>query len=147
MAPRVRPGNAMRAVSRGGLLQGQGFPWLMACVPPPSGPTQGVLSAFLLLFVGSLALNQLPSAFPTMGSCIWLLAWIPAAPWAGQSNAAPLSTAFSAARLTHHLRLFPTTICVLLSPKMWSLDRKSTRLNSSHVAISYAVFCLKKTNH
>src|SRR5690625_6684391 len=26
-----------------------------------------------------------------------------------------------------------------------ALDRKSTRLNSSHVAISYAVFCLKKT--
>src|SRR5690625_7800519 len=26
----------------------------------------------------------------------------------------------------------------------FSLDRKSTRLNSSHVAISYAVFCLKK---
>src|SRR5690625_6334342 len=25
-----------------------------------------------------------------------------------------------------------------------SPDRKSTRLNSSHVAISYAVFCLKK---
>src|SRR5436305_10453038 len=26
------------------------------------------------------------------------------------------------------------------------LDRKSTRLNSSHVRISYAVFCLKKKN-
>src|SRR5437870_11474609 len=26
----------------------------------------------------------------------------------------------------------------------FSADRKSTRLNSSHVAISYAVFCLKK---
>ena len=25
-----------------------------------------------------------------------------------------------------------------------ALDRKSTRLNSSHVVISYAVFCLKK---
>src|SRR5690554_7556644 len=25
-----------------------------------------------------------------------------------------------------------------------SIDRKSTRLNSSHVRISYAVFCLKK---
>src|SRR2546426_8660226 len=25
-----------------------------------------------------------------------------------------------------------------------SLDRKSTRLNSSHLVISYAVFCLKK---
>src|SRR5207249_7307057 len=27
------------------------------------------------------------------------------------------------------------------------LDRKSTRLNSSHVSISYAVFCLKKKTH
>src|SRR6266496_5675856 len=26
-------------------------------------------------------------------------------------------------------------------------DRKSTRLNSSHVEISYAVFCLKKKNN
>src|SRR5215813_15043541 len=26
----------------------------------------------------------------------------------------------------------------------WPRDRKSTRLNSSHVRISYAVFCLKK---
>src|SRR5439155_9333180 len=43
-----------------------------------------------------------------------------------------------------------------LSKKMWwpqrdsniflLRDRKSTRLNSSHVAISYAVFCLKKKN-
>src|SRR3712207_7184551 len=28
-----------------------------------------------------------------------------------------------------------------------SLDRKSTRLNSSHANISYAVFCLKKKKH
>src|SRR5690625_5729901 len=28
-----------------------------------------------------------------------------------------------------------------------SRDRKSTRLNSSHVAISYAVFCLKKKRY
>src|SRR5256885_4479169 len=28
--------------------------------------------------------------------------------------------------------------------KMHDLDRKSTRLNSSHLVISYAVFCLKK---
>src|SRR3712207_8851603 len=27
------------------------------------------------------------------------------------------------------------------------LDRKSTRLNSSHANISYAVFCLKKKHH
>src|SRR5439155_22702920 len=29
-------------------------------------------------------------------------------------------------------------------PERAHVDRKSTRLNSSHVAISYAVFCLKK---
>src|SRR5256884_6215468 len=28
----------------------------------------------------------------------------------------------------------------------WVVDRKSTRLNSSHGYISYAVFCLKKKN-
>src|SRR5688500_19650660 len=30
--------------------------------------------------------------------------------------------------------------------RMQFLDRKSTRLNSSHLVISYAVFCLKKKN-
>src|SRR5256885_5836993 len=29
-------------------------------------------------------------------------------------------------------------------PLAWPGDRKSTRLNSSHLVISYAVFCLKK---
>src|SRR5256885_3590247 len=28
-----------------------------------------------------------------------------------------------------------------------TVDRKSTRLNSSHLVISYAVFCLKKKKH
>src|SRR5215203_7105441 len=28
--------------------------------------------------------------------------------------------------------------------RLWCRDRKSTRLNSSHANISYAVFCLKK---
>src|SRR5690606_42014715 len=37
------------------------------------------------------------------------------------------------------LGLFPPLLQVLDD-----LDRKSTRLNSSHVKISYAVFCLKK---
>src|SRR3712207_8979276 len=31
-----------------------------------------------------------------------------------------------------------------LAPGLGDLDRKSTRLNSSHANISYAVFCLKK---
>src|ERR1039457_6981825 len=34
----------------------------------------------------------------------------------------------------------------LMPSNLYWLDRKSTRLNSSHLVISYAVFCLKKTN-
>src|SRR5699024_12077746 len=40
------------------------------------------------------------------------------------------------------LRMFVTRHMKL---SCWQ-DRKSTRLNSSHVSISYAVFCLKKKN-
>src|SRR5205085_5766920 len=41
------------------------------------------------------------------------------------------------------------TVAVILrivsaTPTGWQIDRKSTRLNSSHSQISYAVFCLKK---
>src|SRR5207248_6943026 len=49
-------------------------------------------------------------------------------------------------------RLFPTrgTVQVLGERlgrvDVHELDRKSTRLNSSHRTISYAVFCLKKKN-
>src|ERR1039457_7592198 len=35
----------------------------------------------------------------------------------------------------------------ILPQMMRRLDRKSTRLNSSHLVISYAVFCLKKNTH
>src|SRR6266568_4669961 len=53
--------------------------------------------------------------------------WAQAAPY-------ELAVAFTNPRTGHHIA--------------WSvareLDRKSTRLNSSHSSISYAVFCLKK---
>src|SRR3712207_9450852 len=35
---------------------------------------------------------------------------------------------------------------LVLHPEGVARDRKSTRLNSSHANISYAVFCLKKKN-
>src|SRR5437773_6115013 len=34
----------------------------------------------------------------------------------------------------------------MIQPETPEPDRKSTRLNSSHITISYAVFCLKKKN-
>src|SRR5690606_39685735 len=40
--------------------------------------------------------------------------------------------------------LVPGDIILLAAGQSVPADRKSTRLNSSHVKISYAVFCLKK---
>src|SRR5437899_4990846 len=40
------------------------------------------------------------------------------------------------------------TLTVAVKVTDWpNTDRKSTRLNSSHLGISYAVFCLKKKKH
>src|SRR5438034_7876304 len=41
-------------------------------------------------------------------------------------------------------RKMPVIWPALLIPRAPEADRKSTRLNSSHTVISYAVFCLKK---
>src|SRR5699024_11968665 len=42
------------------------------------------------------------------------------------------------------VKLFELVYFQKHAPKEVREDRKSTRLNSSHVSISYAVFCLKK---
>src|SRR5437868_12284484 len=68
-------------------------------------------------------------------------------------DALPILKCVAAAALTATALLAPVielaTVSVAVS--VWlpavlrvALDRKSTRLNSSHVSISYAVFCLKK---
>src|SRR3954467_3970220 len=46
---------------------------------------------------------------------------------------------------TSELQSHDNLVCRLLLEKKELLDRKSTRLNSSHTIISYAVFCLKKS--
>src|SRR5699024_11651017 len=48
---------------------------------------------------------------------------------------------------THAQRCQPHARDLLPHPRGSARDRKSTRLNSSHVSISYAVFCLKKKSH
>src|SRR5690242_21603609 len=47
------------------------------------------------------------------------------------------------ARLTYSAFAPAVKLMLAISPS----DRKSTRLNSSHMSISYAVFCLKKKNY
>src|SRR5689334_25134997 len=45
---------------------------------------------------------------------------------------------------TQQLAATRAAVAVQHGPAAAALDRKSTRLNSSHSSISYAVFCLKK---
>src|SRR5688500_20129340 len=87
--------------------------------PPSSTPLTGrppltALSPFSTLFRSTTGLEPATSAVTGRRS--------------NQLNYVPASAA--SLRLPHELR----------KPE----DRKSTRLNSSHLVISYAVFCLKK---
>src|SRR3712207_8393917 len=50
-------------------------------------------------------------------------------------------------RQTSYCPVPPPYILSELSSAVARIDRKSTRLNSSHANISYAVFCLKKKIH
>src|SRR2546430_4165792 len=71
-----------------------------------------------------------------------------------RSTLFPYTTLFRSALYSsgqRRLKPVATSACVLpgssSSPASCWRDRKSTRLNSSHSQISYAVFCLKKKKH
>src|SRR2546430_11704471 len=49
--------------------------------------------------------------------------------------------------LRSEIKLNPGATAPLTTVNLSSRDRKSTRLNSSHSQISYAVFCLKKKHN
>src|SRR5690606_39872547 len=69
---------------------------------------------------------RMPSSFPRSLDTVW--------------GAAEFLCARVAALTDGKFSIRPFSAGELVPP----LDRKSTRLNSSHVKISYAVFCLKK---
>src|SRR5690554_7268698 len=69
---------------------------------------------------------------------------LPDDPWAEIRPYRDDEVAEVLARLAHDPELLDALTRFRL-PRL-SRDRKSTRLNSSHVRISYAVFCLKKKN-
>src|SRR2546421_6904293 len=67
-----------------------------------------------------------------------------------RSTLFPYTTLFRSR--TRQLVRFETLVIALNEPNHLEIrysraDRKSTRLNSSHDQISYAVFCLKKKRH
>src|SRR3712207_8062632 len=79
-------------------------------------------------------------------------------PYTTLFRSCPVGTASDACHgVSHHDYTEKVNVCVLYTYRSgtssweepgWDAypDRKSTRLNSSHANISYAVFCLKKKN-
>src|SRR4051812_49833325 len=68
-----------------------------------------------------------------------------------RSTLFPYTTLFRSHRFSYHAKTPPdwpyaVTSVADLPRVVAGGDRKSTRLNSSHMSISYAVFCLKKKN-
>src|SRR5437667_1210577 len=62
-----------------------------------------------------------------------------------RSTLFPYTTLFRSYRLAAvAVELQPTIVTAAKRSQFLDQDRKSTRLNSSHITISYAVFCLKK---
>src|SRR3989442_7608549 len=62
------------------------------------------------------------------------------------SRNAPPASVRATWRLSRSRSVAPNSASSCLIWRLSGGDRKSTRLNSSHVRISYAVFCLKKNN-
>src|SRR5437868_9087854 len=82
--------------------------------------------------------HQHPHSFPTRRSSDLMQ---------GEQNVGDLARKLQMSQpaVSHHLRTLRNLHLVRIRKSgRTSLDRKSTRLNSSHVSISYAVFCLKK---
>src|SRR5205807_8308389 len=105
-----------------------------------------VVFVFFLFFSALRVLHSFPTRRSSdLCSSIWSLRplWVPACSTTAPlsllpppSLAQPARRARDAARAMESF--FMTSIALAAS------DRKSTRLNSSHLVISYAVFCLKK---
>src|SRR2546430_9662455 len=64
-----------------------------------------------------------------------------------RSTLFPYTTLFRSRSAFHDPESRQRRALAPLTGEEMRLDRKSTRLNSSHSQISYAVFCLKKKNH
>src|SRR5438874_2818153 len=79
---------------------------------------------------------------PTAGTTIWTVGDTTSNYFA--PSTAPFMINYRVADLHALVKMLRAEGCNVLDRIDESEDRKSTRLNSSHVEISYAVFCLKK---
>src|SRR5699024_11222630 len=93
---------------------------------------------------GSTALQAFPTVnMGTKTRNMPVLATIPEASWVSDTDNTGVKGQSKATWANQ--TLLPEEVAVIVPVHENTLeDRKSTRLNSSHVSISYAVFCLKK---
>src|SRR2546426_8560755 len=102
------------------------------------GPSPGSTSG------SEVAKNRMPRIVASTRSGYTLTVMAPCAPRAAESTDGVVSQATNSAS-SHTLPDAPPAVPGV-RPRI-TRDRKSTRLNSSHLVISYAVFCLKKKKH
>src|SRR5437868_15228820 len=97
------------------------------------------VSLFLLLLISSI----LPFSVSLFSISFFFFLMIRRPP---RSTLFPYTTLFRSEQRGGRVRPDPARCGVRegVGDRRRPLDRKSTRLNSSHVSISYAVFCLKK---
>src|SRR2546426_6894240 len=124
---------------------------------PPVDPAPATITAVLAMHVGHICPSSVHATFAVLpgtkaenwrSSALVAPARQPSAMdsdvGSGNISSSPFSTPSKIARATDSGEAFgmsrPRDISVSTGPG----DRKSTRLNSSHLVISYAVFCLKK---
>src|SRR5699024_9747055 len=101
---------------------------------------------FALLFVaGNIVLPQLCHLIPAGGPTLLPIYFFTLIASYKYGFRVGLLTALLSPVINHLLFAMPAAaVLSAILIKSGLLDRKSTRLNSSHVSISYAVFCLKK---
>src|SRR3712207_7567759 len=112
--------------------------WIVGAVRTPVGRHGGALSPVRPDDLAALALEALMERTGVPPGEVEDV-YMGCANQAGEDNR-------DVARMSLLLAGFPVKVGGTTINRLCGSDRKSTRLNSSHANISYAVFCLKKKN-
>src|ERR1035441_10853164 len=126
---------------RGGPGRGSRTPDCPADRPPLHGSLAALLPAAASVSRQRWRDGGLVSSRRSSLGLLWRRLRVPTGVGKAAHQLRPL---FGRLRFTEALGVLPPTLPAHLGCCFAKLDRKSTRLNSSHLGISYAVFCLKK---